>query len=140
VYPNLTLGNSGRFTHRGVEAAAAWQPLPKLGLEATYTALDPGDQTMANPEHKLWLSVRTRFGPVSAAAGVQYVSGLHGKDFGQSPLPEYLLVNARVNVGIVSRLAAFLSVDNILDRRYEILAGYPMPGTTLMMGLNWRDE
>ena len=30
---------------------------------------------------------------------------------------------------------AFVSVDNLLDKRYEVLAGYPMPGINASAGL-----
>jgi outer membrane receptor protein involved in Fe transport len=36
------------------------------------------------------------------------------------------------------RTSAFVTLDNLLNRRYEVVAGYPMPGTNAMGGLNFK--
>jgi outer membrane cobalamin receptor len=40
-----------------------------------------------------------------------------------------------MNIG--HRLSVFVAGENLLDRQYQILYDYPMPGRTLLAGLNW---
>jgi len=137
AYPNLTLSNSGAFTHRGVEFTGQLTPLPALDIDAAYGYLDAGDQTYANPRHKLFVGGTYRLAPITFTAGGQYVSGLYGADNSQKPLPDYFLLNVRVTASLIQGLSAFVAAENILDREYQILYDYPMPGRTLFAGLNW---
>jgi outer membrane receptor protein involved in Fe transport len=36
------------------------------------------------------------------------------------------------------RVSAYVSMDNLLNRRYQIIAGYPMPGINATGGLKFR--
>jgi outer membrane receptor protein involved in Fe transport len=137
AYPNLKLSNSGSFKHNGIELSAGLNPTPDLDVDLTYGFLDPGDQTNANPKHKLFLGGSYRVAPVTFTVGAQYIADLFGDDFGRESLPDYLLLNARVTSVIAGGLSAYLAAENILDRSYQILYDYPMPGRTLFLGLNW---
>ena len=68
---------------------------------------------------------------------MQYVTDLYGADNAQLPLPEYTLVNARLTTAVGYGVSVYLAGENLLDREYQILADYPMPGRTLFAGLNW---
>jgi outer membrane cobalamin receptor len=74
---------------------------------------------------------------MTITVGAQYVAGLYGDDFERKPLPDYLLLNARVSSVIAGGFSAYLAAENILDRGYQILFDYPMPGRTLFLGLKW---
>ena len=52
-------------------------------------------------------------------------------------LPNYFLLNARIAQRI-SSLEAYISFDNILDKKYQTVFGYPMPGRTIMAGISWK--
>jgi outer membrane cobalamin receptor len=135
-FPNLTLSNSGSFTHRGVEFAGRLTPINSLDLDVSYSYLDPGDQTNANPRHKVFVGGSYGISSVTFTMGGQYVADLYGADFGRKPLPDYFLLNARVTTAVVHGLSAYLAAENILNRNYQILYDYPMPGRTLFVGLN----
>ena len=58
-----------------------------------------------------------------------------------SPLSEeggFILWDASAEYNFTQRLQLFAQVDNILNTKYQINAGYPMPGTTFMGGLRFR--
>jgi iron complex outermembrane receptor protein len=134
-YPNLQLLNSGSFIHRGLEVAA-WADLPAgLSADAAYNYLAPGDQTMANPRHKLSAGVQWETGIWNAHADVQNVAGLYGADFSRQALPDYLLLNARVTVTLTSLISVYVAGDNLLDTTYETMTGYVMPGVTILAGV-----
>ena len=52
-------------------------------------------------------------------------------------LPDYFLLNARIAQRI-SNLEAYVSFANILDKKYQMVFGYPMPGRTVMAGISWK--
>jgi iron complex outermembrane receptor protein len=137
AYPNLTLSNSGSFTHRGLELTGRITPYRDLEVDVSYSFLDPANQTNANPRHKGYLGGTYRIDPITFTIGGQYVADLYGDDYGRKALPDYFLLNARVTTVVVQGLSAYLAAENFLDRSYQILYDYPMPGRTLFLGLNW---
>jgi iron complex outermembrane receptor protein len=137
AYPKLVLSNSGTFTHRGIEFSGKVIPRTDLDIDLSYTYLDPGDQTNANPKNKIFLGGTLRLDPLICSMGIQYLSNLYGDDFGRKPLPDYTLLDARVTTNIVPGLSVYLAGENLLDRQYQILYDYPMPGRTLFIGVNW---
>lgn len=137
VFPRLVLSNSGTFTHRGVEVSGKTLLWQHAELDFSYSFLEPGDQTSANPKHKVAFGGTARFAPATFFLGLQYVSKLYGADFGRKPLPDYSIVDARVTVEIGSGFTAHVAAENILNRTYQILADYPMPGRTIFVGVNW---
>jgi len=137
AFPNLTLSNSGRFVHRGIEFSSKIIPVADAHIDLVYSFLEPGDQTNANPRHKVYVGGAYQLGLLTFSAGAQYVAKLYGDDFGREPLPDYSLVNARVTAAIVGGFSLYAAGENLLDRQYQILYGYPMPGITLFVGANW---
>jgi outer membrane receptor protein involved in Fe transport len=137
AYPNLKLRNSGAFIHRGLEIAGGVPITPQLSTELSYGYLAPGEQTIANPRHKLYTGGRFTSGITAINVGVQYVSGLYGADKSQSLLEDYATLQARITVTPAPGLSLFVSGDNLLNTSYQTMTGYPMPGRTFMGGARW---
>jgi len=136
-YPNLRLSNSGAFTHRGIELSGETTLNGNLEVNMTYTFLDPGNQTNANPKHKLHVGGTAHIDPATASVGFQYVSKLYGADFSGKPLPDYALLDARITTTVMPGLSVHVAGENLLGRQYQILYDYPMPGRTIFVGINW---
>ncbi len=49
-------------------------------------------------------------------------------------LEDAFLLNASANMQVSSNLNAYLAVDNLLNTRYELSSGYPMPGAKIRIG------
>jgi len=136
-FPNLTLSNSGTFTHRGIETAGAIRLSPFLTLDANYTYLDPGQQTQGSPRHKLYSGGRYDTGDWSISASLFYVSGLYGADQSMQPLRDYVLLSARAGLTILGVFQVYLSGDNLLNVEYATVYDYPMPGRMITAGILW---
>ena len=66
----------------------------------------------------------------------QYVDGLYTR-INPAPVTEsYLLLNARVAAQVLPQLNIFVMANNLLNQKYEINYGYPMPGTYVNVGVN----
>jgi outer membrane cobalamin receptor len=55
-----------------------------------------------------------------------------------SYLPSHFTVDGIVKREISKNLTAYLAVDNLFDEQYEMVEGYPMPGTELRLGIEIR--
>jgi iron complex outermembrane receptor protein len=137
AFPNLKLTNSGSFVHRGVEVSINTSLSGDFRLDVTYGYLSAGDQTMGNPRHKLYVGGGYVTGLIRTTLGLQHVSGLYGDDFSRKPLSDYTLLNARVTLQLNDRISCYIAGENLFDARYQIMAGYPMPGATALAGINW---
>jgi outer membrane cobalamin receptor len=135
-YPNLTLSNSGSFVHRGVEFSGTTVIAADWHVDATYGYLHAGDQTMASPRHKLYVGAGYETPVIRINAGMQHIAGLYGDDFSRNALPDYTIINARCTLDVSESFSYYIAGENILNARYQIMTGYPMPGATVFVGVN----
>jgi outer membrane cobalamin receptor len=78
------------------------------------------------------LGVATTFGPTSIRLGIQgrVLGSRPTRADGGAPLPAHAIVDARV--GIARRIRHTVvevtaSIENLTDRSYHVIEGYPMP-------------
>lgn len=91
---------------------------------------------MAAPEHKLYAGGSFTKGRWSVSSGIQYIGGLY-TSVGDNPVTEnFVLWNLRGQFSATKWLDLWVRGDNLLAQKYEINAGYPMPGATVMGGIN----
>ncbi len=137
-FPNLRLMNSGRALNRGVEGVARWKP--RLGLEFTsgYAWLRSTNLAPLLPEHKWNYSVDWNAGRAFLHLGGISVGRRWADLARRRPLDGYTLATLRLSVPLTRGWNAHFTVDNLLNRRYEVLAGYPMPGINALAGMSVR--
>jgi len=58
--------------------------------------------------------------------------------FGITHAPGYLLVNAGGWYALTSRVSAYLNIENLLDRSYNEVVGYPALGANFRAGMRFR--
>ena len=135
VYPNLTLSNSGSFIHRGVEFSGSAFISSDLHLQTSYSFIDAGKETRSVPKHKIFLGCDYTYRIATFSLSIQHVAGMYGSDNSQNPLEDYTNIGAKVSVRAMSQCSINLSVENLLDKSYQTILGYPMPGRTLNVGI-----
>jgi len=136
-FPNFKLRNSGEFTHTGYEIMANWYPTDDLELNASWSKLDLGDQTMSSPGKKLTAYASYRFTMVRLTGSVVRVMELYGADMRANPLKDYTVVNLIAHAKILHPIGLSLNVENVLDADYQTMLGYPMPGRMLSFDLSY---
>jgi vitamin B12 transporter len=87
------------------------------------------------PSHTVGLSLEVPWTEGSARLSGHYEGVRYGDTNNLRPLEPYFLLGIEVNQGLGQHLAAFLSVQNLLNRDYETYADYPMPGLTVTVGV-----
>lgn len=128
--------NSGKIDNAGVELMAAYRINANWSVDANYSFLHMKNPVIAAPEHKLYAGGSFTKGRWSVSSGIQYIGGLY-TSVGDNPVTEnFVLWNLRGQFSATKWLDLWVRGDNLLAQKYEINAGYPMPGATVMGGIN----
>ena len=137
--------NRSRVRTQGVELSARWRPHPALGLDAEATHLDAQDLDGGVLLHEpRWTGgVRLTWQPderLSLRLQARAVSGSYDQ---QIPVPDRDTVDGYGLVGLAGSwrfrdgFTLRARLDNLADRSYETLIGFPGPGRSFWLGVGW---
>lgn len=133
--------NVGKFKNKGFELDATWHFLPKWQLYAGYAYLHTNNKKITYaPKNKLDLSLTFTPGNFDFTLENNNIwSYMTYNDLTDKNLKgeNYSLVNFRGAYTYPSKVPVtlFVKVDNIFNHKYEIIYGCPMPGTTVLGGV-----
>lgn len=127
--------NTGKIENAGVEAQIGYRISPVWSVDANYSYLHMENPVLASPEHKFYVGASFAKGRWSASTGVQYVTGLY-KSLDPMETEDFVLWNIRASFRASEWLNIWVRGENLLARKYEINAGFPMPKATVMAGIN----
>lgn len=140
----------------GAEVELHARPRSRISADASYTytstqilrepfAFDPilsaGQPLLRRPKHSATLLtsyVGTRWG---ADVSGNFVGRRADSDFfgyGFDHTPGYVLVNAGGWYNLTSRVTTYVNLENLLDRSYEEVIGYPSLGINFRAGMRFR--
>ena len=132
------------------------RPNSHLSVDASYTytstqilkepfAFDPllsaGAPLIRRPRHSATALVSYQRSHWGAILGGNYVGRRADSDFygfGINHAPSYVLISAGGWYAIQPRITAYLNVENLLDRQYNEVVGYPALGANFRAGLRFR--
>ncbi len=137
-FPNLQLENSGQALNRGLEINGRWQPIRRVILNGGYAYLRSTNLAPYIPEHKLNYSLDLDIGRALLSLGGNSVGRTWADSQRTRQLDEYTLIAFKSTFPLGRMLSAFVMIDNLLNRGYEVVEGYPMPGLNAMGGLNFK--
>lgn len=128
--------NSGEIENTGVEIQAAYRINRQWSVDGNYSFLHMENPVIAAPEHKLYAGANFSHGRWNVSTGVQYVEGLYTSVGENENKENFVLWNLRASFRACKWLDIWAHGENLLAQKYEINAGYPMPGATVMVGFN----
>lgn len=126
--------NTGRVKNFGVEFMANYKLLSNLSLNTNYSYIHMKDPVLAAPKHQFYFGGAYDYNKWSFQTGIQYINKL----FTQTTPPltdNFTLWNASVSWSPLSWMEIYAKVENILNQKYQINAGFPMPGTNAYGGI-----
>lgn len=127
--------NSGELNNTGVEVEASYLISKSFAANCNYSFLKMETPVVGAPEHKAYLGGSYTSNGWHASTGLQYVNGLYSA-VGPDKKEDFLLWNARLSYQLSDMLQLWVNGDNLLNTKYQINAGYPMPGIAFMAGVN----
>lgn len=128
--------NSGKIDNTGVELQAAYRINKDWSVDANYSFLHMENPVLAAPEHKLYAGAAFSKGRWNVSTGVQYIVGLYTSVGETETTEDFVLWSLRASFRMAKWLDIWARGENLLAQKYEINAGYPMPGATVMAGVN----
>ena len=128
--------NTGSFINKGFELEGAWRLCRNVTLSGNYSYLHCNNRTLYAPKNKLNTELVYTPGDFSLTLDETSIWSL------QNGAPDnaresYTLLNFRGAYTLKARtpLTFMVNVDNITNKHYQIIYGCPMPGTTIMGGV-----
>jgi outer membrane cobalamin receptor len=137
-FPNLQTTNAGRALNRGMEANLRWQASRRLSLTSGYGYLRSTNLAPYLPAQKLNYALEWDAGRAFIHLGGMTVGRRWADLTKTSQLGGYTLLTLKCTVPLRRDLSVSVMTDNLLNRRYEVIPGYPMPGINAMAGFDWR--
>ena len=126
--------NSAELKNTGVEVQASYLISKSFAVNGNYSYLKMETPVIGAPEHKAYLGGSFNQGSLHASTGLQYINGLYSA-VGPDKKENFLLWNARVSYQVSDMIGVWVNGDNLLNTKYQINDGYPMPGIALMAGV-----
>ncbi|MDR2533873.1 MAG: TonB-dependent receptor [Tannerellaceae bacterium] len=135
------LTNVETISNKGFELEASWQPLSSLFLTGNYSFLSTSRPLEAAPKNKLFFEARWQIKALTLTADVESIGGL--KTQGSSaddPTVNYTLLDAKASYrfGQAKSITVFAKGENLTGKTYEIRKGFPMPGASVLCGIEAR--
>ncbi|MCS7315782.1 MAG: TonB-dependent receptor [Bryobacterales bacterium] len=135
-FPNIALGNYGSAIHKGIEFASRLRVHRRIQFDNGYAWLRSTNLPPFVPEQKWNSSLDLDLGRFFLHMDAITVGKRWANAARTYKLGGYTGATIKLTAPVTRRHRVFLSVDNVLDRRYEVIANYPMPGINAAFGLS----
>ena len=136
--------NSGELKNKGIELQASYLITKSFAVNGNYSYLNMETPLVGTPVHKAYLGGSFNSNGWHASTGLQYINSLYSTPKTVQPVTalanpdkkeNFLLWNARVSYQISDMIGVWVNGDNLLNTKYQINDGYPMPGIAFMAGI-----
>jgi outer membrane receptor protein involved in Fe transport len=136
-YPNMLVVNQGDANNRGVETSLRWR-VRRLSTSAGYAFVNSSNIAALVPRNKAIAAVDVDLKRAFLHLGVQAIGRRYTSAAYTTQLGGYTLASAKFSLPLRRNYDLFVTVDNVLNHRYQVLAGYPMPGVNAAAGFSVR--
>jgi len=134
--------NSGSAEIIGAEVEGQLLLPPNFVVNWSVSYSDYSKIIFSSPKTKLNCGIRYQpLQPLHLILQTEYINGLYSDDnpydYSVNPvqLGDYFLLNVRGTYDLPKYLSFYAEVKNLLNRKYETMAGFPMPGINFSIGI-----
>ena len=128
--------NVGAFRNKGVEFSADFRATDELKFNVNYSYLHMDTIYTGAPVHKAYFSGTWTPGRFSASLGVMGIKDLYLSTGENAVKSSYVDLKARLAYRITDWVTAFVRGENLLNRSYQTMLGFPEPGITVLGGVS----
>lgn len=129
--------NSGDFSNYGFEMSAKFHQNNFLNYILNYTYIHSDKPILAAPEHSIYFTANYGTGKFNLSMSLKNIINLNTRILPRVEKENYFLLNSIVHYRMNENVILFFKAENILNEDYQINYDYPMPGTSLLAGLNF---
>ena len=139
--PPVKRSNVGEFTNKGFEIGLHYSRSKNLSSDLSYSYLNTEEPLLAAPAHQVYAGMNYTWNKFSFSLQEHFIGGLYSYIHSQTEtsaddiIENYFILNAGINYKPVKFVEIFISGKNLLDQKYQINNGYPMPGINFMAGV-----
>lgn len=131
--------NTGRFHNKGLEIEGAYSILSNLQASASWSYLHTDSDNLYSPKNKMNLELSYSPGAFSFTLEEMSIWSMkNGNPDGSTESYSLLNLRAAFTLGVKVPVTLSVKVDNITNKHYQIIYGCPMPGTTVMGGVEFK--
>ena len=135
-YPGAELDLHAKLAD-GLEVTTNYSYLRSFALDGGLGFAD--DKRLPfTPEHNLKASITGNLAGAAWTLSETFVSPRYLNTANVAMDPSYFVLDAIVRTHVNKRLSLYLALDNLLGEAYSVVDGYPMPGTKIRTGLEFR--
>ncbi len=135
-YPNLQLLNIGNAINKGVDVNIRWAIRHKVSVSGGYAFLTSTNIAPLVPQNKAILATDFNLKRAFVHLGVQAIGRRYTDTTLTTQMGGYTFASAKISFPFQRHYDIFATVDNILNRQYMVLPGYPMPGVNAAGGVS----
>ncbi|MCL6545274.1 MAG: TonB-dependent receptor [Bryobacteraceae bacterium] len=135
-FPNIALKNFGAAINKGLEFTARYRPARRVQFNNGYAYLRSTNLAPFLPVHKWNSSVDIDAGRAFLHLGAVTVGKRWANAARTYKLGGYTSAVMKITAPVARRHSVFVMVDNLFDRRYEVIPNYPMPAINAAAGVN----
>lgn len=128
--------NTGALRNKGAEIELQYHINRHWSINTNHSWLDMRYPVVSAPKYKGYLGASMSYGRWSGSAGLMQVCGLYTAIGENSTTEDFTLLNATVGYAASKHARLWIKGENLLARKYEYIAGMPMPRATFMCGVN----
>ncbi len=141
--------NFGAALYPGIEQEIAARLSERYSISANYSylyscvlsggfSLSDDKRLPMTPLHSLKASLSYEGERLSWSATGSYAGLRYLKTANVDYLPAYFTLDALARWRTTKSASTYVAVDNLFDEQYEIVDGYPMPGTKIRIGIEMK--
>jgi iron complex outermembrane receptor protein len=134
-WPNMQLLNAGGVLNRGIEATGRWRVQKRVTLQSGYAYLRSTNLAPYLPARKFTYNIDVDAGRAFITFGGASIGRRWGDSQRTQDLGAYTLGTLKLTVPVTRTWRLFMMVDNLFDRNYVVVPGYPMPGVMANGGM-----
>ncbi len=139
-FPNILNVNTGSVNNKGIEVETNVKPFENILMNAVYSYLNTENVIVGAPEQQYSIETVYKYHNYEIGLvikGVQDLIKLNDPAKSIIKKESYTLLNLFTAYRLFQNLSFTFHLDNILDRQYEIINGYPMPGRSFLAGVKF---
>ena len=130
--------NSGTFKNIGIELSESAVITKNLKLNFNYSFIHMDTPLPGTPEHNLFVAANYTHRKFGFTLNMQNISNLYNDIGGETEILEknYTVMGAHFRYQLIKSFNFFINGNNLLNQKYSIINGYPMPGINFLAGIN----
>lgn len=128
--------NAGTFKNTGVELNGRYFCTDHLSFIGNYSYVDIKKAVLAAPRQQANVSLNYKYKMWNFHISTQYIDKLYTQLNPAVETVSYVLLNAGATCKPLPGFSIFVTGNNLLQQKYQINYGYPMPGINFNTGIN----